>query len=179
MGMKCQRYNIRMKLARWAIRVIRYKEGSRWDMLRAGCYKQLMESVGNDIKIRSGVIIKDPQHIRMGSRISIQENCYLSGFGGLTIGNDVSIGTGTYIFTSTHPLTGAIIRNNTLEKRPVVLGNNIWLGAGVRIMGGVTIGNHVAVGAGAVVTKDLPSRGVYAGVPAMKLRDLPYDNFMD
>ncbi len=166
------RHSLRLKICRWAIRKYRYKEGSKWDALRARCFARLMERAGEDIKIRSGVFIKEPQHIQMGSRISIQENCYLSGFGGLVIGNDVSMGTGTYIFTSTHPITCDVIRNTPLEKRPVVLGNDIWLGAGVRVMGGVTIGDHVAVGAGAVVTQDLPSNGVYAGIPARKLRDL-------
>lgn len=167
-----KRIDRNIKLWRFIERYIRYKDGRHWGKLRAKCYRRLLSSTGEKIKICCGTIIKEPQNIQMGDRISIQENSYLSGYGGLSIGSDVSMGTGTYIFTSTHPLTGGIIRNNPLEKMPVVVGSNVWLGAGVRIMGGVTIGSNVVVGAGSVVTHDLPDNGVYAGVPAKKIREL-------
>ena len=156
------------------VRSIRQKDGRFWERLRVRCYRRLLAKIGVDIKLRCGVIIKEPEGIRLNNRISIQENCYLSGYGGLTIGDDVSIGTGVYIFTSTHPMEG-IIRNNPLQAQPVSIGNNVWIGAGARILGGVTIGNNVVIGAAAVVTHDLPDGAVYAGVPAKKVRDLIQD----
>jgi acetyltransferase-like isoleucine patch superfamily enzyme len=130
--------------------------------------------MGKNVIIKQGVFIKEPQNIEIGSNVSIQEYCLLSGYGGLKIGNHVSIAAGTYVFTSSHPYSDKSInfRDGTLEKRPVVIGSNVWIGAGCRILGELAIGDNVIIGAGSVVTKDLPSNGVYAGVPATQIKEL-------
>lgn len=59
--------------------------------------------------------------------------------------------------------------------KPVTIGNDVWMGANVVVLPGVTIGDNVVIAAGAVVTKDVPSNTLVAGVPAKKIRDLEND----
>ena len=70
------------------------------DLTRVRLFRHVMKHMGDDILIRSGVIIKNPENISIGSRVSIQENCYLSGWGGITIGNHATLGNGTKIVSS-------------------------------------------------------------------------------
>jgi acetyltransferase-like isoleucine patch superfamily enzyme len=94
--------------------------------------------------------------------------CYLDATGGLTIGNDVSIAHGVSILTTEHEyaVPGVATRDAAVREAAVAIGDDVWIGAGARILAGVRIGDHAVVGAGAVVTRDVPARQVVAGVPA-------------
>lgn len=88
------------------------------------------------------------------------------------IGDNVFIGPNVSIFTACHPLD-AHDRNRLIEwSEPVVIGNNVWIGGSATILPGVTIGDNVVVGAGAVVTKDVPSDVVVGGNPARIIKKL-------
>jgi acetyltransferase-like isoleucine patch superfamily enzyme len=93
---------------------------------------------------------------------------YIDATGGLDIGSDVSIAHGVTVMTTEHDFSGGDrpIRENALIYSPVTIGNDVWVGAGVKILAGVTIGNRVVIGAGAVVTKSIPSNSLSVGVPA-------------
>ena len=143
------------------------------DLTRVRLFRHVMKHMGDDILIRRGVIIKNPENISIGSRVSIQENCYLSGWGGITIGNDVSIGNGTKIVSSEHRYDrGGAIRNQPLVALPVSIRNNVWIGMGVSILGGTHIEDDVIVGAGSLVKGTLESNGIYVGVPAKRIKDV-------
>ena len=71
-----------------------------------------------------------------------------------------------------HPLLGALRERNYQYNMPVRIGRNCWLGAGVIVLQGVTIGDNTVVGAGSVVTKDLPSNVLAVGTPARVLREI-------
>lgn len=106
--------------------------------------------------------------IRMGNHSSINPFTLLSGYGGLTIGDDVRIGSHCAILSSTHRFESAdvTIREQGSERIATTIENNVWMGHGCTVLGGVTIGRGAIVGAGAVVTKDVPPNGIVAGVPA-------------
>ncbi len=85
-------------------------------------------------------------------------------------GDNVLIGPNCGFYTAEHPLD-AETRNKGFEyARPIIIGNNVWIGGSVTILSGVTIGNNVVIGAGAVVTKDVPDNCVIAGVPAKVIK---------
>jgi len=109
-----------------------------------------------------------------GDNVSIHQMCYLDATGGLTIGSDVSIAHGTTIMTADHnyQAEGYLIREAPVIMAPVVIGNNVWIGAGVRILSGVTIGDNCVVGAGAVVTKSIPANSLAVGSPARVIKSL-------
>jgi len=154
------------KIDKYFIHKLRYIHTSRAARQRVKHYKKLFNKSGDNIVIKAGVIIKEPEKLTLGNNISIQENCFFSCYGGLTIGNDVSFAVGTNIFTTSHKYKEGIIRNNELEILPTVIGNNVWVGAGAKILGGVHIADNVVIAAGAVVNKDCESYCVYGGVPA-------------
>lgn len=109
-----------------------------------------------------------------GGRIGLGRNVFLGpytvvyGHGGVTIGDDCLIAMHCRILSSNHTLAplGTAIRTQPDELRPTVIGRDVWLGAGVTVLGGVTLGDGCIVGAGAVVTKDLPPGAIAHGIPA-------------
>ena len=166
--------NLPASYARHISVVLRYGEKHGDIRLRELAYRKLLKQAGTNIVIKPGTFIKEPEQISLGNNISIQEYCVLSGYGGLQIGNDVSIATGCCVFSSTHVYDNSDkkIRETELEKKAVTIGSNVWVGAGCKILGGVTIGNDVVIGAGSVVTRSLPDNGVYAGIPAKKIKSV-------
>ncbi len=113
-----------------------------------------------------------------GGSIAIAENVFIGpytviyGHGGVTIGKDTLIGTHSRILSSNHsiPERNSGIRSKPDILLPTTIGEDVWLGAGTTILGGVTLGDGCVVGAGAVVTKDLPPYSVAVGVPAKVVR---------
>ncbi|WP_327006780.1 sugar O-acetyltransferase [Dactylosporangium sp. NBC_01737] len=90
----------------------------------------------------------------------------------ITIGDDVQIGPGVQLLTSTHPLEPGPRRDKWEAARPIVIGDNVWLGGGVIVCPGVTIGADTVVGAGSVVVRDLPAGVLAVGNPARIVRHL-------
>jgi maltose O-acetyltransferase len=90
----------------------------------------------------------------------------------VTIGDDVQIGPNVQLLTATHPLEPEPRRDKWEAAQPIVIGDNVWLGGGVIVCPGVTIGKDTVVGAGSVVTRDLPSGAVAVGSPARVIREL-------
>ncbi|MBO0949645.1 acyltransferase [Fibrella forsythiae] len=111
-------------------------------------------------------------YIRIGDRVGIGEFAYLGGAGGLTIGDDCIVGQ----YFSCHPenhLFGDLnvpIRLQGVERKPIIIGINCWIGSKVTVLGGVTIGDGCVVAAGAVVTQSFPANSLIGGVPAKLLR---------
>ena len=90
----------------------------------------------------------------------------------VTIGDDVQIGPNVQLLTPTHPIDPAQRRERWEAALPVTIGNNVWLGGGVIVCPGVSIGENTVVGAGAVVVRDLPADVVAVGNPARIVKTL-------
>jgi maltose O-acetyltransferase len=88
----------------------------------------------------------------------------------VTIGDDVQIGPNVQLLTATHPVAAGPRRDKWEAARPIVIGDNVWLGGGAIVCPGVTIGANTVVGAGAVVIRDLPPDVVAVGNPARIIR---------
>lgn len=128
------------------------------------------------IEVGDGTIVKSfamlsaqpGGNIRIGDNCSINPYCVLYGHGGLTIGNNVRIATHTVIIPANHVFSdkNIPIKDQGLTKVGIVIGDDVWVGAGVRILDGCRIGRGAIIGAGAVVTKDVQPYSVVVGVPA-------------
>lgn len=112
-----------------------------------------------------------PERILVGidSSPGIMKGCYIQGQGGIDIGDHTQVAPNVVIVSSNHDLYDSRI---SIQKK-VVIGKYCWLGAGCKIMPGVTLGDFTIVGAGAVVTKSFPDgHCILGGVPAKKIKDL-------
>lgn len=112
--------------------------------------------------------------IRLGKNVFINHDCTLLDMGGITVEDDVLIGPKVSLITENHPLDPA--DRKALIVKPIVIKRNAWLGAGVIVLPGVTIGENAVVAAGAVVSKDVPANTVVGGVPATVIKTLSQDD---
>lgn len=128
---------------------------------------------GPNFSLDLPAVIRGEEHIRIGARVSINAFVHIWGQGGLAIGDDTLIASHVSLTTLTHDLAAVGRYGDTLVPKPITIGRNVWIGAHATILPGVTIGDHAVIGAGAVVTRDVPAQTVVAGVPARSLRELP------
>lgn len=110
------------------------------------------------------------RNISVGKGVFINTGCHFGDLGGITLGDNVLLGSNVVIATANHDFDPK--NRRTAWPAPVVIGNNVWIGSSVTIVPGVTIGDGAIVAAGAVVTKDVPPNTVVAGVPARVLREV-------
>jgi len=90
----------------------------------------------------------------------------------VVFGDNVFIGPNCGFYTAGHPID-SIERNKGLEfARPIIVGNNVWIGANVTVVPGVTIGDNCVIGAGSVVTKDIPDNTVAVGNPCKVIKSI-------
>jgi acetyltransferase-like isoleucine patch superfamily enzyme len=114
------------------------------------------------------------ENIRVGRNVFINQNCTLYDLGGIDIGDEVMIGPNVSLITSGHPIAPSQ-RRAGVTASPIVLERNVWLGAGVTIIGGVTVGENSVVAAGSVVTRDVPPNTLAGGNPARVIRSIVED----
>ena len=110
--------------------------------------------------------------VTIGNHTRIGIHCTV--IGPVCIGNHVNLAQGITVTALNHTFkdTSKRIDEQGISTKPVVIGDDVWIGANAVILPGVTIGRHVVVAAGAVVTKDVPDYSLVAGVPAKILKDL-------
>lgn len=104
------------------------------------------------------------KNITLGENVFINSACQFQDQGGITIGDNAFIGPKVVIATINHGIKVSERPFNFLK--PVKIGKNVWIGSSVNILPGVTIGDNCIIGAGAVVTKDIPENSIAVGVPA-------------
>ena len=106
--------------------------------------------------------------VEIGDRVAINSFVRMFGHGLITVGDDTQIGPSTLITTTDHDFHGDM----GAAFKAVRIGSRAWIGANVTILPGVTIGDYAVIGAGSVVTKDVPARSIAVGVPARVIRRL-------
>lgn len=110
------------------------------------------------------------QNIRLGKRVFINSGCRFQDQGGISVGDDCLIGHNVVLATLNHDIDPA--HRGDLAPAPIRIDRNVWLGANVTVLPGVTIGENVVVGAGSVVTKDIPVNSIAVGSPARIVRTI-------
>jgi acetyltransferase-like isoleucine patch superfamily enzyme len=133
--------------------------------------------LGDDVIIsRDCLLVAKSGFIHIGDRSTLGSQVQLSSVSGISLGNDVGIGGQTYIgggLYHTDDLNTPMLQQGIYSRGPVTIGDDVWIGAGVRILDGVTIGHGSFIGAGAVVTEDIPA--LTKVLPYQKMISIPRD----
>lgn len=148
--------------------IVRGMPGVLGVLFRYVFFARLVKACGDNVMIGPGCHIQGWGEITVGSNVTIHLNTYIDAIGGLYIGDNVSIAHACSILTFEHGWANSEmpIKYNPLALSSVSIGNDVWVGCGVRILAGVSIGERVVVAAGSVVKRGAYEAGVYAGVPA-------------
>ncbi len=138
--------------------------------LRRQLLERLLGAIGEGTEIRPPLYVDYGTHVRIGARSFANYGLVALDVAAITIGDDVQIGPGVQLLTPTHPVEAEPRRQKWEAAEPITIGDNVWLGGGVIVLPGVTIGADTVVGAGSVVTRDLPAGVVAVGNPARVVR---------
>jgi maltose O-acetyltransferase len=148
--------------------------------------KALFHSCGEDVFIEHGFHMDYGDNIALGHRVFINVNCtivdvkrdktnenneHLS-YGKISIGHDCLIGPNVQLLAVSHDVDPQVRLEKYNYADDIIIGNNVWLGGGVIVLAGVTIGDNAVIGAGSVVSKNVDEQSFYAGNPARKIRAL-------
>ena len=134
--------------------------------------RQLFGKVGKNPYVEPTVFCGFGTNIEVGDNFFANNNCVFVDPGKITFGNNVFIGPNCGFYTAHHPID-AKLRNQLYEYAfPITVGDDVWFGGSCAVLPGVTIGSNVVVGAGSVVTRDIPSGVVAVGNPCRVLRPI-------
>jgi maltose O-acetyltransferase len=112
------------------------------------------------------------ENIELGERVFFNFNCVVLDVCRVSIGSFTLFGPAVQVYTATHPMDAALRRKQESGK-PIEIGSDVWVGGGAIILPGVRIGSRAVVGAGSVVTKDIPAGVFAAGNPCRVVREIP------
>jgi len=126
------------------------------------------------IWIRPGTAFFFPENISIGRRVSINDNVYLDGYGGIEFGDDSGVAFGSALISEDHEISNPEILIKEQPKIPgkITIGKNAWIASNCTILKGVTIGEGSVVAAGSVVTRSVPPFTLVGGNPARVIRSL-------
>ncbi len=133
---------------------------------RHALLEEHLNAVGDGVVIRPPFYCDYGYNISIGSNVFMNFNCVVLDVCPISIGDDCQIGPAVQIYAADHPLDPKVRRSGLESGRAVKIGNNVWIGGGAIILPGVTVGDHAVIGAGSVVTRDVPARATVVGNPA-------------
>ena len=134
--------------------------------------KSLFAKTGKQIIVEQNFWCDYGYNIYVGENFYMNHNCIILDGAKVEFGDNVFIAPNCGFYTAGHPLE-VELRNKGLEyAKPIKVGNNVWIGGNVIVLPGVIIGDNVTIGAGSVVTKDIPSNVVAVGNPCKPIKEI-------
>lgn len=134
--------------------------------------EKLLGALGEGSYVKPPLYVDYGENIFLGDRVFINYNLVALDVADITIGDDCQLGPNVLLLTPTHPIDPQMRKDKLEAAKPITLEDNVWLGGGVIVCPGVTIGHDSVIGAGSVVTKDIPPLVVAVGNPARILRHI-------
>ena len=136
---------------------------------RSALLRVLLGSFGAGSAVRGGFACDYGYNIHLGAGVFLNFNCVLLDVMPIHIGDGTQIGPTVQIYAADHPRDHAARRSGLECGKPVTIGRNCWIGGGAILLPGITVGDDAIIGAGSVVTRDVPAGATVAGNPARSL----------
>ena len=134
--------------------------------------RQILGKTGNQFLIEQPFICDYGYNIEIGENFYSNHNLVILDANKVKFGNNVFVAPNCGFYTAGHPLDYEA-RNKGLEyAKPIEVGNNVWIGGNVVVLPGVSVGDNVVIGAGSIVTKDIPSNSVAVGNPCRVIKNI-------
>lgn len=162
--------------------LIKEREYARWliyeynstkpdeKQIRNNILKKLFGQIEGDLYIEPPFRCDYGYNIKVGTNFYANFGCVILDVNKVIIGDNVLLGPNVQIYAATHPTDPQVRLTQKELGKPVVVGNNVWIGGGTIICPGVKIGDNTVVGAGSVVTKDIPSNVIAVGNPCRVIK---------
>jgi maltose O-acetyltransferase len=139
---------------------------------RARLLRELLPHAGAELGLTSPFYCDYGSNITLGDQVYFNFNCTILDVAAVTIGSRTLFGPGVQVYTATHPLDYQERATGLEYAKPITIGEDVWVGGGAIICPGVSIGDRAVIGAGSVVTKDIPADTLAAGNPCRVIRVL-------
>ena len=146
---------------------------------RINLLRQLLGSTNGRFLIEPSFWCDYGYNIHLGKNFYANHNCVILDCAKVTFGDHVMVGPNCGFYTACHPIDPQQRREGVEFARPITVGNDVWFGGGCTVLPGVTIGDGCVIGAGSVVTRDIPPNTVAAGNPCRVLRSISEADRMD
>jgi len=140
--------------------------------IREALLKQILKSIGENVHFEPNFRCEFGFNITIGNNFFGNFDCIMLDGNRITIGNNVLFAPRVGLYTANHAIDSQERVMGGCYARPITIEDNVWIGAGVHIMGGVTVGKNSVIGAGSVITKDIPDNVIAAGVPCKVIREI-------
>ncbi len=139
---------------------------------RGRLLRDLFAAVGEGTSIEPPFYCDYGSNITLGAKVFFNFNCVVLDVARVTIGNNVLFGPMVQVYTATHPMNADVRRKGLELGEPIEIDDDVWIGGGAIVCPGVRIGTRAVIGAGSVVTKDVPEGVFAAGNPCRVVREL-------
>ena len=146
-----------------------YGEAQR---VRESILRDILGGMGENVNFEPDFRCEFGSNIFIGNNFFANFDCVILDCNRIVIGNNVLFGPRVGLYAGNHTTHPEDRVAGGCYSKPITIGDNVWVGAGVHIMGGVTIGRNSIIGAGSVVTKDIPENVIAAGVPCRMIREI-------
>lgn len=134
--------------------------------------KELIPDMGREVWIEPPFFCDYGINITLGDEVFFNFNCVVLDVAAVRIGSRVMFGPGVQVYAATHPLSAAVRRTGLEMGKDIEIGNDVWIGGGAIICPGVRIGARCVIGAGSVVTRDIPAGSFAAGNPCRVIKQI-------
>lgn len=154
------------------LKLIRGYDSNLAIFIRYICIKNCAKSCGNNVAIFSNVYLFNIENLEIGNNVSIHPLTYINASGGIQIGNDVSIAHSCTVMSEEHKYAdiNINIKDQGCEFKKTTIENNVWIGAGSRVLAGSTISAGSIIASGAVVKNKTKYNTIVGGVPAKLIK---------
>lgn len=147
--------------------------------LRNKIMQQLFKNVGENVWIEPDFRCEFGKNITIGDDVYINFGCIILDCSEVTIGSHTLLGPNIGLYAANHSTDATERINGGCYGKPIHIGNNVWLGGDVKVLQGVTIDDNTIIGAGSIVTKDIPDNVIAVGNPCKVIRKITEEDKTD